>query len=93
MTFSSHNIKQSKGIYGSIVRLNLSARLISHGTVFFLITKQHQLAYHLQKPSAEQRIYRLIAAPHTIVIGPRISASVSHEKMLQERFWKHLEVN
>jgi hypothetical protein len=35
MTFFSRNIKQSKGIYGSIVRLNLSARLISHDTVFF----------------------------------------------------------
>lgn len=34
--------------------------------------------------------YRLIAAPHIIVTGPRISASVSREKMLHERFQKHL---
>jgi hypothetical protein len=36
------------------VRLNLSVWLISHGTLFSLITKQHQSAYHPQKPSAEQ---------------------------------------
>jgi len=46
----------------------------------------HSLAYDTFQ-------YRLIAAPHTIVIGSRISASVSHEKMLKQRFWKHLEVN
>jgi hypothetical protein len=37
--------------------LNLSARLISHGTVFFsLTTKQHQLAYQPQKPSADANL-------------------------------------
>jgi hypothetical protein len=38
------------------VRLNLSGQLISHDTVLSFITKQHQLTYQLQKPSAEQEL-------------------------------------
>jgi hypothetical protein len=42
------------------VRPVLSAPLISHGTMFFLTTKQRQPAYKLQKRSAEQSIIEYV---------------------------------
>jgi hypothetical protein len=58
--------------------LNLSARLISHGTVFFsLTTKQHQLAYQPQKHQPMQ-----IWAAGKLSFFPNNMKKAPHQKKL-----------